>query len=336
MIVGVNKERATLVGELLRKYISLFPVDRFTDTRFYPPENESREKIAMYFLVMVAMDHRLSRPGKPYEGYVEGEFYHGADLLYRLGSKKLSEDPDFFTARRLSKITVNDVLEWLSVSDGRKTVKPPDPEIRAELLRDIGKKLELLYEGSAYKLIVDSKGYLKGRYSDGFIDRLKIFKAFQDPVEKKAYLLAKFLERRGVLRINDPYNKEVPVDNHLVRIALRLGIVHVDNETLERIAAGIPFSWEEDILLRLTTREAYKYVSMRAGVDPFILDDFLWSFGRKCCKREGPVCRNGCSEDCKKIGGCLGGGCLLKSVCSAYTDPLLMVPEHNYIDTWYY
>jgi hypothetical protein len=144
------------------------------------------------------------------------------------------------------------------------------------------------------------------------------------------------LERRGVFIINDPYNKEVPVDNHLVRIALRLGIVEVDRETLEKIAAGIEFSWEEDVLLRLSAREAYKLVSMASGLDPFILDDFLWTFGRKCCTRERPVCIRGCDESCLRAKGCRGGGCGLRHVCSAYENPLLMVPEHNYRNTWYY
>ncbi len=336
MMVEVSKERAILVGEILKKHIPMLPVDYFVDTEFYPPKNASKEEITMYFLVMVAMDHRLSRAKRPYEGYVDGKFYHGADLLYRLGSKKLAEDPEFFTADRLSKISKEDILGWLSISYKNRIARPPDPEVRVQLLRDLGQKLSLLYDGSAYKLIVESKGYLKEKYAEGFIDRLKIFKAFQDPVEKKAYLLAKFLERRGVLRVNDPQHKEVPVDNHLVRIALRLGLIKVDKETLEKIAAGINFSWEDDILLRLTTREAYRLVSLRASVDPFILDDFLWAFGRKCCKREAPVCRKACSEACKRIGGCSEEGCILRKACSAYTNPLLMVPEHNYVDTWYY
>jgi hypothetical protein len=336
-MVRVNREKALLVGEVIKDVVSLAEKDPFTDQRYYPPENASREQVTMYFLVMVAMDHRLSRPGRPYEGYVDGELYHGADLLYRLGRKRLDEDPDFFTAERLSRITKEDVLNWLSVEGPRgRKVRPPDPDVRAELLRDLGTKLMLLYEGSAYKIIVDARGYLRRGHADGIIDRLKVFKAYQDPVEKKAFLLMKFLERRGVFIINDPHNKEVPVDNHLVRIALRLGIVEVDKETLERIAGGIPFLWEEDVILRLAVRRAYKLVSQAAGVDPFVLDDFLWSFGRKCCTRDDPVCRRGCDEACRKVGGCRGGGCSLRLVCRAYEDPLLLVPEHNYINTWYY
>ncbi|MCE4621590.1 MAG: hypothetical protein F7B95_04045 [Desulfurococcales archaeon] len=337
MKVAVNHGKAVELGKIIGSVLHHLSVDDFTDTRFYPPASASREEVASYFLVMVAMDHRLSRPGKPYEGYVDGEFYHGADLLYRLGMKKFNEDPGFFTAERLSRVTSKEVIEWLSIENPeRGTVKPPDPQLRAELLRDLGIKLLKLYDGSAYNIIVRSRGYLRRDAAEGFIDLLKVFKAYQDPVEKKAFLLAKFLERRGILIIQDQENKEVPVDNHLVRIAVRLGIVDLDTQTLEKIALGEEFSWEEDVFLRIATRTAYKLLALSAGVDPFILDDFLWLFGRKCCLREKPVCRAKCYEACGAIGGCREGLCVFEKLCTARRDARYMVNEHTYLNTWYY
>jgi len=337
MLVGVNLEATRRFGRTVGNLIPRLPVDHFTDPRYYPPVNADRETVARYFLVMVAMDHRLSRPGKPYEGYVDGEFYHGADLLYRLGTKRLEEDPDFFSAKRLARVTSEEVARWLSVEGPRgRKVEPPDPELRAILLRDIGVKLARLFEGRAYAIVEESRGFLKDGRGGGLINILKVFRAYQDPVEKKPYLLAKFLERRRVLEVVDPYNKEVPVDNHLARIAVRTGIVEVDGNLLEAIAAGRPFTWEEDVLLRMAARAAYKEAARAGGVDPFLLDDFLWMFGRKCCTREGPSCRAGCRGDCARLGGCSGGGCVFQSFCRAARNPLYMVPEHTYLDTWYY
>ncbi len=332
MMIRVNVERAVKVGEAIARIGIERAIDDFTDPRFYPPRDAPRETIAMYFLVMVAMDHRLSRPGRPYEAVVSGERFHGADLLYRLGAEKLRSDPEFFTAERLSRITADEVKEWLSAGEA----KPPDADLRARLLRDLGRKLLSLYEGSAYAIIAESKGYLRAGAGEGFIDRLKVFAAYQDPVEKKAFLLAKFLERRNVVRFLDPENKEVPVDNHLVRIAVRLGIVEVDPATLERIRSQVELDWREDVMLRLATRSAYKKVAQAAGVDPFLLDDFLWMFGRKCCTREAPSCRHGCRSDCEAIGGCAGGACSLSNVCEAYSREDLMVPEHRFLNTWWY
>ncbi len=332
MMVGVDHEAAVKVGRLLRPLRNSIHVDDFTDEALYPPRSAPREDVAMYFLVMVAMDHRLSRPSKPYEAVIDGRLYHGADLLYRLGRIKMEEDPDFFTAERLSRVTERDVLEWLSVGGAR----PPDPSLRARLLRDLGEKLLKLYDGSAFRIIAESRARLRNPPEAGFLDRLKVFAAYQDPVEKKPLLLAKFLERRGVLQVDDPWNKDVPVDNHLARIAVRTGIVRVDKETLEKIAAGIEFSPEEDVMLRYAARLAWRIVAQESGIDPFILDDFLWMFGRKCCTRDSPACRSGCVEGCQAIGGCRGGTCVLRPVCRAASDPLYMVPEHKFLETWWY
>jgi len=336
-MVGVDVGRALKVGRLLRPLRDSLYVDSFDDEKLYPPRDAPRETVAMYFLVMVAMDHRLSRPGRPYEGFVDGEFYHGADLLYRLGAKRLREDPEFFTAERLEKITREDVVEWLSAPGPRgRRVTPPDPDARARLLRDLGRKLRALYGGSAYRIIVESRGYLRHGVGEGFIDRLKVFTAYQDPVEKKPFLLAKFLERRGVLPVGDPWNKEVPVDNHLARIAVRWGIVSLDEEALEKIAGGIEFSPDEDVMLRYAARLAYRVVSQESGIDPFTLDDFLWMFGRKCCTREAPACRAGCTGSCARLGACRDGTCALSPVCRAASDPRFMVSEHRFLETWWY
>ena len=337
MMFGVDWERSRLLGARLSKILPSLEVDAFTDTRFYPPRSADKETVTSYFLVMVAMDHRLSRPGRPYEGIVDGEFYHGADLLYRLGAKKLEEDPDFFTAERLERVTVDEVVSWLSAPRPGGVARPPDPEVRARLLRDLGRVLRRLFGGSAYRIVEESGGRLRGRPGEkGFIDLLKSFIAYQDPVEKKAFLLAKFLERRSVLRFADHWNKEVPVDNHLTRIALRTGALRVDEEALEKIAAGIPFSWEEDVMIRAAARAAYKEAARAGGVDPFIMDDLLWLYGRACCTRDRPVCLYGCTEECRRIGGCLGDRGLLDDLCLARSDRRFLVNEHNYIDTWYY
>ena len=334
MYVRVDGGRAFELGRFLALIAGGVDVDYYLDPDLYPPVSASRRDVVSFFLVMVAMDHRLSRPGRPYEGFVDNRFYHGADLLYKLGCKRFNEDPGFFGAERLARVTVRDVVEWLSVKVNGRIVKPPDPEVRAELLRDIGLKLLKLYDGDPYNIVVEAGGYLKSD-GGGFINILKVFKAYQDPVEKKAYLLAKFLERRGVLQIVDHYNKEVPVDNHLVRIAIRTGIVEVDEETLEAIASGIEFDEVKDVMLRLAVREAYKKVARYGGLDPFILDDILWNFGRKCCTRENPTCRSSCRVECLKLKGC-NGGCILAQTCKAYSNPKLMIPEHKFTRTYWY
>jgi len=328
-------ERCLRFGEKAVGILSSLKPDPFTDPRYYPPLNEDDESVARYFLVMVAMDHRLSRPGRPYEAVLEDGLHHGADLLYRLGARMYAEDKRFFDPARLAEISVEDVARWLT-PPGRPELKPVDVELRAMLLRDLGLKIMKLYDGSVSRLIGESGGMLKdgGR---GLVDRLKALTAYSDPVEKKPYLLAKFLERRGLFRAKDKWNKEVPVDNHLTRIALRLGLVEPPSWMKHMIMGGKHFSWEDDAMLRLAVRKAYKISAMHVGLDPFILDDFLWMFGRKCCvyEAEKAACSSGCSDECSGIGGCIDGKCVFADICpSAHLEEKYR--EHLFLDTWYY
>ena len=294
--------------------------DPFTNPEYFPPSNEPVENVVNYFFFMVAIDHRTSLPGKPFEGYIDGKFYHGSDLLYRLGMIMYEENPDFFSPENMSKITADDIRRWLTV-DEPKRITIHDPEIRAFLLRDAGTKLLKLYDGSILNLLRASKGYLYLKPNGGFIERLKIFRAYEDPVEKKPFLLTKFLERRGVLKVMDSENMHVPVDNHLVRIALRTGIVDEIEKVKELFMWKREATYEEDIIIRLIIRQAWKIISKLSEVNPSILDDFLWMFGRKTCLREKPMCEI----------------CPLKNACKAFIDTKRrQLYEHLYYNTWYY
>ncbi len=315
-VIGIDTriiERAARV--LGKNKPSLSKLDVY-DPKYYPPRDDERERVLRYFLVMVAMDHRLSRPGKPYEGYVDGEFYHGADLLYRLGAKKYYDDPDFFSPAHLTEISADEVREWLSVGD----VSPPDIVVRTYLLRDLGLKLVKLYDGSVEKLIGGYRVRLHGSISSpGFVERLRVFRAYEDPVEKKAMLLAKFLEARDLIEIMDEL--DLAIDNHLSRIAYRLGIVMVSGPLWDKITRGVEVTWEEDVLLRMTIRRAYRLLAHKSGVHPGLLDDHLWIMGRKICLRDKePLCNK----------------CLFRNFCMARKNPKFMVDEHTYYNTWYY
>lgn len=332
--VSVNTPAVASLAKNFREVLARIPQDSFTDPKYYPPPGTENELVLRYFIFMVAIDHRTSRYG-PFEGYVDNEFYHGADLLYRLGMKKFEEDPEFFDPHRMSRITTDEVKSWLSAeSHDGKLVTIWDPEKRAFLLRDLGKRLMELYGGRVQKLLDSSRGRLKGPNSFGLIDKMKVFTAYSDPVEKKAYLYAKFISRRGLFTYSDPENAEVPVDNHLVRIALRLGIVSLEKRLWEKIIHRERFTWDEDITLRLAVKRAYKLLARITGVDPLVMDDFLWLFGRHCCTREKPTCAVGCVGKCRKLKLCYDE-CPFNSKClnKARAEEII---EHNYLDTYYY
>ncbi len=321
----INREKITAVANLL-KNVKARPY-AFDDPDLYPESSEyDRETVARFFLVMVSMDHRLHRPGRPYVAKIDGKIYWGSDLLYKLGKLRLLEDPAFFDPRVLAHIDHKEVERWLSIENA----KPPDPEVRAKLLRDLGRKLTVLYNGSALRIIELSRGRLYDYIEPGFIELLKVFRAYEDPVEKKPMLLAKMLERRGLLTILDQQNKRVPVDNHVMRIAIRLGIVKLEDNLWIKTVRGEEISKHEDVLIRMTIREAMDLLARLSSLDPFLLDDILWSAGRSICIQGKPRCR--CNVEHPL---CVNGSCLLSEVCPyAFKDWAPNEPQH--LNTWYY
>lgn len=299
----INESKISLVAEIIAKLD--LKRDMYLDTRFFPPINVDRELQLGYFAAMVAIDHRTSTPLGVFEGYVHGEFFHGADLLYRLGMLIFESDPEFFSSDRLSRLGYENAKKLLVFEN--KILW--DFHVRTFLLRDLGQKTLELY--SSFK-----KLFNVSRVTE-FVDRLRFFRAYEDPVAKKAYLLAKFLDGRKLIQFHDKENFEVAVDNHLSRLAIRLGIISFSDYSHIERQLEVPRDY--DISLRLTIREAWKKVSEMSGVDPFTLDDFLWNFGRRICRQNSPRCAN-CPFD---------GVCLARSVGRYWL-------EHRHILTWYY
>ncbi len=311
-MISVSVEGVVRVADVVKGlYIEEF---NLTDPRFYPPPGEDEERVLRYLMSMVAIDHRASRPGRAYQSEVDGETFRGADLLYRLGMLKYMEDPDFFSPESLSKVSYGAILRWLKAPSG---ALPANVRVRWLLLRDLGRKLMSLYGGEAKRLFNSAGWRTSGLL--GVRERLKVFLAYSDPVEKKSNLLLKFVLRRG-LPIKDPWNIDVPVDNHLTRIAVRLGLVEYGAKLRPLLTWKRRASWDEDVVIRLMVRRAYRLLGKLSHRPPHLLDDFLWVFGRTLCLREGPRCEV----------------CPFKDVCKAYGEGELILKEHLYYNTWYY
>jgi hypothetical protein len=315
-VVGVDETIVERVARVLRNNKPELPRLDLFDDRFYPPRDADRETALRYFLVMVAMDHRLSRPGRPYEACLDDGCYKGADLLYRLGSKMLREDPLFFSPERLAKVTIEEVKRTFSAG----SAEPPDAEVRAMLLRDLGYKLTKLYDGSVSRILELASNRVRGTLLEpGLADLLRVFRAYEDPVEKKTMLFAKFIVGRGYFQPIDEL--DVAVDNHLCRVAYRLGLVTVSGPLWRKIKEGVEVTYDEDVLLRLVVRRAYKLLATRSGLSPTLIDDYFWIMGRTTCTRDEP-------PRCDK--------CLFKGFCMARKNSAFMVKEHVYYNTWYY
>ena len=271
--------------------------DDYMDERFYPPPSAPRELQLGYFFTMVAIDHRTSGPWGNYEADIGGEVLRGADLLYWRGARVFRDDPGLFTPERLAR---------MSVDEARRLMGDVwDFWVRLLLIRDLGEKTARL---GGFENLLDTS-------IRRFADKLSEIRAFEDPVRKKAMLLAKFLDGRGLARFDDIGEADIPVDNHVTRLALRLGLIRLAGRLREKLEAGLEFSAEEDVAVRRRVAIAWRLVSEFSGVHVFALDDYLWRFARTVCTPVNPRC----------------GICPFRDVCKDRS-----IREHRFSLTWWY
>jgi hypothetical protein len=333
--------QAAKLGTLLRK---LAPAaESCLDSRYFPSSSDAPEHVARFFFFTTSIDHRTSPPGQSFEGFIEGEHFQGSDLLWHLSLHKYQADSGFFDPVHMATLTEAEVREWLTVQRPvQVTIR--NPSERADLLRDCGQNLLEKYEGSVLNLLERASHRLVrsvDRAHPGLLSLLAHFKAYEDPATKKAFLLLKFLLRRGLWTVDDIDQIRIPVDNHLSRIAFRTGIVDVSTDLATKLRQAVPIEVATDIALRRIVADAYGRVAQCARRSVLELDDFLWHFGRQCCTADlPPVCVRGCSAACyaatKLLRSSCASECPLHLSCKAYKDVPRRQLREPKLETWYY
>ncbi|MFP3909338.1 MAG: queuosine salvage family protein [Archaeoglobaceae archaeon] len=270
----VNYTRTEELGDIVSR-LGYTPISFHFPQLF--PSDEDSFIYANYVFFMVAIDHS-THGAKRFEATIDGYFYHGSDLMFYLARRAQEKDPYMFTARRLVNISEEDVTSIFTIDD--RVVS--NPSQRAELLQDAAKKLLEHYYGDIRNLFGMSDDYLSREDGKGLLQLLKDFKAYEDPLQKKSFLLVKLLRRQNLLTIKDIQNLKFPVDNVLMTIALQSGLLKVNEKILEKkLLDGELLSDSEVVQLRKATQQAFEVVSRASGMGPDILDDLLWTYGRE-------------------------------------------------------
>ena len=145
-------------------------------------------------------------------------------------------------------------------SDGRRNGPSCCETRRSRLLADFG--------GEAANLLEDDRGpaAARGWHGAGGYPEPDT-PAIRDPHFKKGFMLVKTLESLGLYRVLDRENLFIPVDYHLMRVALRGGMVETPPAVADQLRARRPASEELDEAIRGAVKRAYKIVENggRAG-----------------------------------------------------------------------
>ena len=207
-------------------------------------------------LFLCAVDHRTGYRGRYLVGG-RGPF-EGSALMWAVGIQASERRRGLLTAGALRDVSAERIAQLFRI--GGETVA--GPERRAELWSDIAAGLEHDHGGEAHALLGAAGGRLGG--PAGLLGLLARYQAYADPLRKKSLLFAKICARRGWFEAADPESWDVCVDNVLMRLALRAGLVAPGS--LAEVRAG--------------TLAVLKEVATSSGVPPPVLDDLLWERGR--------------------------------------------------------
>lgn len=256
---------------------------------------------------------------------VDGATLQGTDLFFALARRQARRDPDFFSPRRLACLTLPDLQRAFSLTGNPAHTLVTRTDERAAILRDDARRIVAEHDGSVQRLLAVTAGYLRRPDGSGLLDILAAFQGYRDPHHKKAFVLLKALEILGLWRVRDPENLFIPVDYHLIRVALRVGLVEVtDRELAETLRARREATAADDEELRGAVKAAYKRVEILSRMHIFVLDELFWTSGRSCCHHGRPPRCAGCdSSGCsvtKSFAYTCSGTCPLAADCLGSRD----------------
>lgn len=308
-MIRINKHQVERVGNLLKERnirFRVLPGIERTKSR-----KEAEKRLTLLFYVD-AICHQTQN----FYGVIDGEFKRGWDFLLFSFLKEFERDPDFISTKKMMRIKGEDIKRILNGSGDRYYE-------RAYLLRNAAFILNRDFDGSVMRINEISEGFIKREDGNGMIDLFHKFKAYSDPLSKKTFLFLNVAKKVGFWEIKDENNLWAPVDYHLERVSLRLGIVEIEGSLKKKLLEGRRVFVTEDTKLRMVIGEAVKRVSEISGIPIEKLDQLFWSLGRSLCLRSGAKCEGVKEKTCtfEEITGIpCNERCIFAGVCPGYRD----------------
>lgn len=324
-MIEINYEKINLLSEFFKNvkisYNLLPGIEEAKD------KEDAREKLTLLFYVD-AICHQTQN----FYGEIDGVFYKGWDYLLFSFKKEFEKDKSFIDTKRMKKIK-GEYLKRILNNSGDRYYE------RAYLLRNCAFILDRDYNGDIFEIHRISEGYIKRENKPNLITLFHKFKAYSDPLNKKTYLFINIAKKVGFWEIKDPENLWTPVDYHLERVSLRVGLIEVDENIKNKLILGKRVTQKFDLSLREKIGSAVKEISNLSGTSIEKLDQAFWSLGRSICLKEGPLCDGVNDENntfTKITQISLKNGCPLKNFCNAYKTPQLRDLKESNVFTIFY
>lgn len=237
---------------------------------------------------------------EPMVGNIAEKRLKGSDLLWTLFKRELDGNPDFFRPEHLANLSPGELTRVLTDDEGTQW---PDFDERLKLARRYGRWL--LEHGATPRSIVADANET-GEPLHRFLLIMETGPFGDDDLMKKQLLLAMALANRPerFLVVTDPGKWFPIVDYHLMRVALRLGLVELDTDEANRNEARRWVSPEEEAGIRKAAWSAVRGLIQESGLPMAAVDETLWMARKYCPEMEQPNC----------------GKCLFNEVCAKRTE----------------
>ena len=299
-----------------------------------PPDSEETSLVGLtpleigdFYLFLVAICHQTTPIGMPpLVGIVGGRERRGWDYLLGRFEELVRADRSLVSSARWRDVSAGELTAMFR--DQAYGARLVETERRAELIRDLAEVMAR----NRWAHLEDLFELAGGRIASGdpnLVGLLSRFKAYRDPVNKKAFYLLALMRNYGIWSYRDPENLGPPVDYHEVRGHLRLGTVRIIDAGLRsKLLARRPVDESEDVAIRKAVFQAITEISARSRIfDPSRLHYLFWNVFRSCCQRGETHCDE-CPPSCPLpdryvplATGPDGRACPFRSVCEAARLP---------------
>ena len=293
-MISMDDRQIAAFAERLRNSADVQPFDFCTRSEgFIYPERNRPGVLETFFFACAHQFGFWTLAGncweKPMVARLDGRDLKGSDYLFRACTRAGRADPQAFAPSKLAARS-NAQLADVFRGDDETNPLPMWPDHLALIRgyadwfveRDLGPADVLRRAAAAPKPLFELLAILA-----------EIPGYAEDPLQKKAMLLAIVLENRPerFLKVSDPESAVPIIDYHLQRSALRTGLVRVDDPALrKKLVARELLSRAEEELVRAATYEAIQKLMARSGLSAAAVDWFFFQNRTRCPETTEPDC----------------------------------------------
>jgi len=284
--ITVSELQIRAIAELLshRSANELYSPARWDDPLYWNVEATPADR-CQYLAIGNSINFRFweKQGGKivPSSGVIEGQRIRGSMYLWRRLRCAVEREELSLDANDLSSLNEDQFIRAFTDDEGHFPFEPGLSD-RVENLRDLGKRLSMSWNGQFSNVVEAAHGSL-----DQFVRLCADFRAFDDPVQKLIMVNAIMLTGSGIVKFDkDPLPG---VDYHLVKQALRQGLVIPNGSLRRKLVAEDLLDADESLMLRKSVLDALVGVAKASGVSTAILDNLYW-LNRRVCADDHPLC----------------------------------------------